>query len=257
MENNNIKRLLHTLFPFILFVFIQRLLVIITGRLDPSLEPALKDLLCFLPAGGAAILLFRLKTYRIIEEEEHEPVSPPKKSHPAHGLLGVVAAVAVMIVLMFLVSVPFGSETSDAPARSLISFLSLVILHPAAEEYLFRGLFYGELRRINPVFGCLCQCVMFAISHETVTGMIFALGSGIVLAYLMENTGRLWVPMAAHAIINFRSYLCLTVLAQEPMLCAMVDRIFIIGGFICFILFLIIRNAPPRETEEIPEENDD
>lgn len=244
--DNNIKRLLHTLFPFIIFVFIQRLLVIVTGRLELPIEPALTGLLCFLPASAAAVLLFRLKTYAPTDEEENDPIPPPEKSHPGHGLLGVVAAVAVMIVLMFLVSVPFSGSDSEAPAKSLTAFLSLVLIHPIAEEYIFRGLFYGELRKMNPVFGCLVQCVMFAIAHETVTGMIYALGSGIVLAYLMENTGRLWVPMAAHAIINFRSWLCLTVLAEEPLLCTMIDRIFIIGGFVCFILFLIIRNAPPR-----------
>ena len=253
MENNNIKRLLHTLFPFILFVFIQRLLVILTGRLDLPAEPALTELLCFLPAGAAAVLLFRLKTYAPTAEEEHEPVAPPKKSHPIHGLLGIVAAVAVMIVMMFLVSVPF--DTSGAvPHRSLLSFLSLVLIHPIAEEYIFRGLFYGELRQMNPIFGCLTQTVMFAIAHQTVAGMIYALGSGIVLAYLMENTGRMWVPIAAHAVINLRSYLCLTLLADTPMLSTLIDRVFLIGGFVCFILFLIIRNAPPRETADSEED---
>lgn len=257
--DNNIKRLLHTLFPFIIFVFIQRLLVIVTGRLELPIEPALTGLLCFLPASAAAVLLFRLKTYAPTDEEENDPIPPPEKSHPGHGLLGVVAAVAVMIVLMFLVSVPFSGSDSEAPVKSLTAFLSLVLIHPIAEEYIFRGLFYGELRKMNPVFGCLVQCVMFAIAHETVTGMIYALGSGIVLAYLMENTGRLWVPMAAHAIINFRSWLCLTVLAEEPLLCTMIDRIFIIGGFVCFILFLIIRNAPPRTgaVTDTPEDSDE
>ncbi len=253
MENNNAKRLLHTLFPFIIFVFIQRLLQIVLGELNLPLEFALKDLLAFLPAGTAAVLLFRLKTYDLTDSEENDPVAPPAKSHPGHGLLGIVAAVALMIVLMFLISVPFKTD-SRIPAQSLTAFLSLVLIHPIAEEYIFRRLFYGELRRINPVFGCLVQTVMFAIIHDTVAGMIYALGSGIVLAYLIENTGRLWVPIAAHALINLRSYLCLTLLADNPTLCSLIDRCFLIGGFVCFILFLIIRNAPPREPADSEED---
>ena len=253
METYTIKRHLHTLFPFILFVFTQRFLAVVTGRLNLPLESAVTELLCFLPAGIAAVLLFRLKTYDPSPEEENDPVAPPEKSHPLHGFLGVVAAVAGMIVLMFLISVPFGSSSAEIPERSAAAFLSLVLIHPAAEEYIFRGLFYGELRKMHPVFGCLAQTVMFAIAHDTVAGMIFALGSGIVLAYLLENTGCLWVPIAAHAVINFRSWLCLTVLAEEPMLCAMIDRIFIVGGFVRFILFLIIRNAPHALPEDADE----
>jgi len=253
MEHTNTKRLLHTLFPFFLFVFVQRLLQVLFGTLDLPMDPALTELLSFLPAGAAAVLLFRLKTYDSAEEDENDPVAPPAESHPLHGLLGIIAAVAIMIVLMFLISVPFRTD-SLIPARSLTAFLSLVIIHPIAEEYIFRGMFYGELRRMNPVFGCLVQTVMFAIAHDTVAGMIYALGSGIVLAYLMENTGRLWVPIGAHAVINLRSYLCLTLLADTPMLSTLLDRVFLIGGFVSFILFLIIRNAPPRETADSEED---
>lgn len=233
-----------------LFVFIQRLLLLLLGYTDWFSDPTIPSLIAFLTASAAAVLLFRLKTYSPTPEEENDPVAPPEKSHHAHGLLGVIAAVAVMIVLMFLVSVPFGTSDNTL-IPGIPAFISLILIHPVVEEYIFRGLFYGELRQMNPVFGCLVQTVMFAIIHESVAGMIYALGSGLVLAYLMENTGRLWVPMAAHAVINLRSYLCLTVLADNPLLCSVIDRCFIVGGFICFILFLIIRNAPhPVKTED-------
>ncbi|MBQ8185512.1 MAG: CPBP family intramembrane metalloprotease [Clostridia bacterium] len=251
MENNSIRRLLHTLFPFVIFVLIHRLLALVIGQLDLIPDPSAAGLCAFLPASLAAVILFRLKTYAPTDEEENNPVAPPAKSHPAHGLLGIVAAVAVMIVAMFLVSVPFTSSQIAVPDGGILSFLSLVVIHPVIEEYIFRGLFYGELRKMNPVFGSVAQCVMFAIIHDTVTGMIYALFSGLVLAYLMENTGRLWVPMAAHAIINLRSWLCLTVLADNPFLCLLLDRFFLIGGFVCFILFLIIRNAP-HTAEDTP-----
>lgn len=252
METNT-KRLFHTLFPFIIFVLVQRLLQIIFGMLSLPLDSTLTGLLSFLPASAAAVILFRLKTYSVSDEEENAPVAPPEKSPPVLGLLGIIAAVALMIVLMFLISVPFRTE-SLVPAQGLTAFISLIIIHPVVEEYIFRGLFYGELRRMHPVFGCLVQTVMFAIIHDSVAGMIFALGSGIVLAYLAENTGRLWVPITAHAVINLRSYLCLTVLADSPLLSAAIDRIFLVGGFISFILFLIIRNAPHRETAESEED---
>ena len=252
METNP-RRLLHTLFPFIIFVLVQRLLQILFETLTLPLDSTLTGLLSFLPASAAAVLLFRVKTYADTDEEANNPVAPPEKSHPLHGLLGIIAAVALLIVMMFLISVPFRTE-SLVPARGLTAFLSLIVIHPIVEEYIFRGLFYGELRRMHPVFGCLVQTVMFAIIHDSVAGMIFALGSGIVLAYLMENTGRLWVPMTAHAVINLRSYLCLTVLADTPMLSTVIDRIFLVGGFISFILFLIIRNSPLRETAESEED---
>lgn len=244
MENNSIGRLLHTLFPFVIFVLVQRLTALFIGRLDLIPDPTAAGLCAFLPASLTAVLLFRLKTFAPTAEEENNPVAPPAKSHPALGLLAVIAAVAVMIITMFLVSVPFSSPQHTLPHGGILPFLSLVIIHPVIEEAVFRGLFYGELRKMNPIFGALVQCVMFAIIHDTVPGMIFALFSGLVLAYLIENTGRLWVPMAAHAIINLRSWLCLTVLSDEPFLCLLLDRFFIIGGFVCFILFLILRNAP-------------
>lgn len=241
MDKNSINRLLHTLVPFMVMAMVQRLLLLIYGHF--GLDGRLADLFAFLPAAGAAILLFRVKTYHIYKEDERSETEPLKKKSTVFLLLQLLVTVTVMILLMYATAAFMGGmsySSSQTVELNLLTIVSTLIIHPLIEEYLFRHLFYGELRLLNPIFGCMMQAVMFAIIHNTVESMTYALVSAVALAILYEQSGAIWTVITAHFCINLRSLLYLTVLAGRSNITQIIDAVLITVGCIAFLSLGVI-----------------
>ncbi|MBQ3955545.1 MAG: CPBP family intramembrane metalloprotease [Clostridia bacterium] len=259
MEKNNVNRILHTMTPFLALILTERLLLMLARRLFSEVGDAL-GLGIFLLAAAFALFLFRAVRYP--EEGETDPVPDLIRKRACRCLLHLAAAVAALVTLMFVVAAYMNGESAysdtasvagDMPSLSPLSVLSLLLIHPVAEEYLFRRCFYGELRRMNPVFGCMAQAVMFAIMHETVDGMLYALAAGVILGILAEETGRLWPCVAAHMLVNARSLISVTVFAERGGVRYAMDSGILTLGAVAFVILAATRarsaSAAERQAE--------
>ena len=247
MEKNDVNRILHTMTPFVLMVLTERLLILLFGRLFPGIGETGK-LCAYLPAAALALFLFRWG--RFAEEEEYDPVPPMIKKSVPRCLLHLALSAAALVTVMFMVSAYMNGDTAfpdtaraagDMPSLTPLSVLSLLVIHPLTEEYLFRGCFYGELRRMNPVFGCMAQAVMFAILHSSVDEMLYALAAGVILGILAEETGRLWPCAAAHIFVNARSLVAVTVLAELGGVRYAMDSTLLTVGAAAFVILAATR----------------
>lgn len=100
----------------------------------------------------------------------------------------------------------------------VLAFFTLVIAAPVAEELLFRGYFYGKVRRQLPaVAAIVLVSLVFALMHLpgfdaagnfqwqwNVVIDIFALS--IILASLREVTGSIWAGIVLHMLKNGIAY---------------------------------------------------
>ena len=80
-----------------------------------------------------------------------------------------------------------------------------VVLAPLAEEIFFRGLLQSMLRRYlaGPWPAVIAASALFAFIHAPLWQTIPALFAlGLVLGYSYERTGRLFAPIAIHALFN-------------------------------------------------------
>lgn len=99
----------------------------------------------------------------------------------------------------------------------VLTFISLVILPPIAEELLFRGFLFEGLKKAMPaLYAGLLTSVLFASAHlpEGVGGLfwvgamdIFILS--LALVYLKQKTKSLWPGIFLHAIFNLVAFLSL------------------------------------------------
>ncbi len=241
MENKNIQRLLPTLATFILMMAVQKLLNLLCGMFIP--DQTLTSLVAFLTSVGLGIYFFCARpTMEDPESDqvESDGVKDLTAGHPVLCVLGTLAAIGILVGLMSLLGVWFDGETTVE--LSLLSVLSLLVLHPILEEYIYRRLFYGELRRLNPIFACLTQGVMFAISHDTTESILFALLAGVTFGALMEVSGTFLCGVAAHLVINLRSFWYLTFLRDRTNVCYTVDMFVIVGGAVALIAALVLHS---------------
>ena len=173
-SKTGVSRLLHTLVPFMVMAAMQKGILLLCAS-TPIAGTDAASLVAFLPAAAVTAALFRVRTYTPPPPEE-ETVGPLVPRPLFVCLLHGAAATAAMIAVMFAVSALTQGQATpyDLPAPSdsritALTVLSLCLIHPVIEEWLFRGAFYGELRRMSPIFAVLAQAVMFAIVHNTGT----------------------------------------------------------------------------------------
>lgn len=166
-----------------------------------------------------AVLLF-LKWYRV--RLAVIGLRRPRWSDPLYGL----AAAPVYYVLYFAtVAIVYGFDRNfdigqqqqigftnvHGAGQLVLTFVSLAILPPLAEEIMFRGMLYSSLKKALPkVAAVLIVSGLFASAHLPEGGAagplwIAAVDTfvlSLVLLYLREKTGGLWASMTLHAINN-------------------------------------------------------
>lgn len=146
--------------------------------------------------------------------------------HVGYSLLWLMGTMAAVNGL-------FPAPAGDSTRLLAGSVLSAVLVHPLLEEWLFRRVFLARLldladgerpaaeivpedgaeaavpertyTRAGMLFAVLTQAVLFALMHSGGGSMLYGFGGGVILGVLMLRTGRLWVPVTAHMVINLRS----------------------------------------------------
>lgn len=254
MYKKKISYLLHTLTSFILMLISSRLLNIFAGEL---FDPYLNKLLIFILSSAVGIAAFYVMPQDITPvgtDEIADPVQPLEKSDIANSTTMTIIAVCSMIGLMHIVAAFLGGDGNGAsyPLTPLY-FVSLVIIHPLIEEFIFRKLYHGELRLLTPVFAAVAQATLFALNHDSASSMFNALFCGIVLGLLVEGSGRWYLAAAAHSFINLRTLIYSTVLAGNTSLANNIDLVFYAVGTVALIIIVVLR-VRDREEKEVEEE---
>jgi membrane protease YdiL (CAAX protease family) len=113
----------------------------------------------------------------------------------------------------------FREVTRRADYKSIIKiFAAGVLIAPLAEEFLFRGYFYGVFKRyFGSVLSGVFTAALFAAFHMNLASLasLFVLALCFTLAY--EASGSLVVPMSMHALFNTAQLLFIYWQAQTPV----------------------------------------
>ncbi len=116
-----------------------------------------------------------------------------------------------------------GFNSVHGTLQLVLTFISLVVLPPIAEELLFRGFLYEGLKKaMPPIYAGLLTSVVFAGAHlpEGSSGLfwigfidIFSLS--LVLVYLKQKTKSLWPGIFLHSIKNLVAFISLFLLSSR------------------------------------------
>jgi membrane protease YdiL (CAAX protease family) len=114
-----------------------------------------------------------------------------------------------------------GFNNANGAIELILTFFSLVVLPPIAEEILFRGLLYTNLKRLMPLLpAAIVTSLLFALPHigeGGSAGPLYIAGIdtftlSLFLVYLRERTGGLYASMTLHALKNGLAFIVLFVL---------------------------------------------
>ncbi len=89
-----------------------------------------------------------------------------------------------------------------------LSLFAVIVLAPAAEETLFRGLMYARFRDgMRKFWAMALSSALFGVLHGHPIWMLYAFAMGLLFALLYEWYGSIWASFLAHLAFNGASYL--------------------------------------------------
>lgn len=98
--------------------------------------------------------------------------------------------------------VRFFLEHPDFKSRAAVVFMAVVVA-PVAEEIIFRGYFYGVIRRYGGrIPALLVSSILFAAIHVHLPSLLGLFLLAMILCLLYERTGSLWANITLHAAFN-------------------------------------------------------
>jgi ABC-2 type transport system permease protein len=177
--------------------------LIIVGRNGRVTGAAL--LIAFVVAGGLTYLLMRSVYARAKTRDV-----PRMTGATTRPLLGVLAGLVTgALATGYLFAIDAAGWFQDAALqKDAIANLGwwvvplAVVAAPVFEEFIFRGLIFGGLRRsFGLVPATLVSAALFAVMHPALSMVpVFIMGTCAALLY--ERTRSLLAPMLAHAVYN-------------------------------------------------------
>lgn len=104
----------------------------------------------------------------------------------------------------FNYNVDFG-DNPEGIFGFLLSFIATVVIPALVEEFAFRGLILGSLKKYGEGFAIITSSIIFGIMHGNFEQIPFAFLVGMILGYIAVKTNSLRIAILIHGANNFIS----------------------------------------------------
>lgn len=141
---------------------------------------------------------------------------PEKKSFLPLFLFGVAACSFANIAVSYAgeifkkFGINYNVDYGDNPKGIfgfLLSVIATAIVPALAEEFAFRGVIMGLLRRFGDGFAVMTSAILFGILHGNFEQMPFAFLVGLALGFIAIKSGSVWTAVTVHFFNNLISVL--------------------------------------------------
>lgn len=190
--------------------------------------------------------------YCLLSRTELNNVMPFKKINGSLLFKTVTIALAVAFISDYFTEIfvsgvsLFGIENkvemsykSNGVIDNILYIFSIAVLPPLTEEFAFRGIVLGKLRKFGDSFAILMSALLFGLLHGNIIQIPFAFIIGIVFGFITIKTSSLLPAMITHFLVNCSSVIVSLIYENnffDKNLCDIFYSSFV---FIIFILGII------------------
>ncbi len=134
-------------------------------------------------------------------------------------------------------------ETSAlTPFEIILNIISVAIVPAFAEEFAYRGLVMGSLKRYGRAFAVIASSILFSAMHANTTQIVFTFPVGLMFAYIDIVTDSIIPSVILHFMNNFYAIL-FTILYSNSnfdertltLIQLVIVMLFLVSGFLSFI----------------------
>ena len=141
----------------------------------------------------------------------------------------------------------------------VIMYMTTALAPAFAEEFLFRGVIYGNLRPFGKTQAILISSVLFALMHQNIGQFFYTFVGGVAMALMYELTGNIWCSILYHMFNNELAVLTEVLYygkfgdAVEPLLMLWDTIVLVLGSIsILILIFYYKRKASEAKTVTDP-----
>ena len=118
------------------------------------------------------------------------------------AFLPLATAVQWLFGLMGYRQAPVYADYSSTWWRMLLGLVGIALLPAIGEEFLFRGVVYGSIRRKGTVYAVFLTALLFALLRGSPVQFIHQFLIGCIMAFLVYQTECLWTSVLFHFVNN-------------------------------------------------------
>lgn len=137
------------------------------------------------------------------------------------------------IANIFKLPLPDSSFNNSSILSTLTGLLATAVCPAIFEEFLFRGVLIGALKKYGSTFSIIVSALIFSIAHMNVAQMIFAFIWGISFGFIFLKTNSLLPTIILHFINNFTA--CMLEIVKNEF----GQNVYFICSNIIYILLII------------------
>jgi phosphoglycerol transferase MdoB-like AlkP superfamily enzyme len=137
-------------------------------------------------------------------------------------------------------------------ASTVIMYMTIGLAPAFAEEFLFRGVIYGNLRPYGRTQAILISAGLFALMHQNIGQLFYTFVGGIAMALMYELTGSIWCGIFFHLLNNQISVLTEVLYYEklgegiEPLLMLWDIAVLVLGAVSILVLVLYYRKKAEK-----------
>ena len=134
------------------------------------------------------------------------------------GAVGVGAVIGA--VVNYAIVLPFGVKFANSNAlanmmngsNAFWRILTVGILAPVVEEFIFRKFLIDRVVKYGEWVAIITSGLMFGLFHGNFSQFFFATFIGAIFAYVYIRTGKIWITIIYHMILNLATSVITTTL---------------------------------------------
>ena len=140
-----------------------------------------------------------------------------------------------------------GSIQMDAlsPFEIILSVIAIAVVPAFAEEFVFRGIVMGSLKKYGRAFAVVVSSIMFGAMHSNTTQIVFAFLLGLAFGFVDIVTDSILPSVIIHFINNFYATM-MKLLTKNNILDQYttytiyfaITALFCVGGILAFIYLI-------------------
>lgn len=140
----------------------------------------------------------------------------------------------------------------------VIMYMTTALAPAFAEEFLFRGVIYGNLRPFGKTQAILISSVLFALMHQNIGQFFYTFVGGVAMALMYELTGNIWCSILYHMFNNELAVLTEVLYygkfgdAAEPLL-MLWDTIVLVLGSISILILIFYYKRKASEAKSVTD----
>ena len=140
----------------------------------------------------------------------------------------------------------------------VLSFIGTAMVPAFCEEFLFRGAILSALKPYGKAPAVIISAVLFGLMHQNAEQLLYTTVAGLMMGYVVYETGSVWCSVLIHFFNNFISVLESVLIERVEMSCvnyvvSIFEGVLFLLGIVS-IVYLIVKKL--KEKSRLPKISD-